>query len=234
MPWSGQIFFGDVHAVYKGRTDENDSHAHAAYQLVLSPEKAVVVIDASGNEYTGKALLIPPMVNHAVLMNQEVCLVYMDPHAPFAVDLTSSMVGEGICQLKDTQIPFDQIAEPEDIVSALHAYRGSKKLDQRLSGVVQILTEQPGKFSIAEVAKSCGLSESRLRVLTREQLGVPLATWLVWRKLERSMRALVDGMTLVDASNAGGFADQAHFTREMRRMFGITPGNALTIDTDPR
>ena len=52
MPWPGEIFFGDAHAVYKGRSDENDLHAHAAYQLVLSPKTASVV-DEMGNEYQG-------------------------------------------------------------------------------------------------------------------------------------------------------------------------------------
>ncbi len=72
-------------------------------------------------------------------------------------------------------------------------------------------------------ARHVGISASRLRTLAREQLGVSLSTWMLWRKLERAARAVLDGEPLARAAALGGFSDQAHFTRTMRRMFGVTP-----------
>jgi AraC-like DNA-binding protein len=37
------------------------------------------------------------------------------------------------------------------------------------------------------------------------------------------------GASLAEAAYAGGFADQAHYTRAMRKMFGITPKSASLI-----
>lgn len=150
------------------------------------------------------------------------------------MDVGGSIVRAGVSALKDSSHFFAGMTEPEEIVSALQAYQGSKKLDRRLNSALKLLAEAPGEYRLPKIAQLCGLSESRLRTIAHDQLGVSLATWAVWRKLERSVRALVDGMTLVDASNAGGFADQAHFTREMRRLFGITPSSALTLKMKPQ
>jgi AraC-like DNA-binding protein len=53
-----------------------------------------------------------------------------------------------------------------------------------------------------------------------------LSQWLLWRKLEQAALAISTGASLAEAAHAGGFADQPHFSRTMRRMFGLTPGAA--------
>lgn len=124
---------------------------------------------------------------------------------------------------------LDRRAEPAAWLGALQAaFPGaSPVLDLRIDDVLRRLAAQP-QLSISEAARACAVSKSRLRELARQQLGVPLSTWLVWRKLERSAREMARGANLADAATAGGFADQAHFARTMRRMFGITPGMART------
>lgn len=102
----------------------------------------------------------------------------------------------------------------------------SRELDPRVSAALAWLSENPGAGAIAETARRVGLSESHLRALARSQLGLPLSTWLVWRKLERAAREFAQGAGLAEAAVAAGFADQAHCARTMRRMFGVTPGMA--------
>lgn len=82
---------------------------------------------------------------------------------------------------------------------------------------------------MAEAAREVGLSASRLRSLAREALGAPLSRWMLWRKLERSLRAVAGGARLVDAAAEGAFSDQAHLARTMRRMFGVTPREASRV-----
>nr|WP_225953685.1 helix-turn-helix domain-containing protein [Kibdelosporangium phytohabitans] len=79
------------------------------------------------------------------------------------------------------------------------------------------------------VAAAVGLSPQRLRALARQQLGMPLTRWRVWARLRRAAEALRDGQSLVDAAVTAGFADQAHLTRQMREMMGITPAAVLPI-----
>jgi AraC-like DNA-binding protein len=45
--------------------------------------------------------------------------------------------------------------------------------------------------------------------------------------LARALQAAARGLSLTDAAHEAGFADAAHFTRTMRRHFGVTPGSML-------
>jgi AraC-like DNA-binding protein len=102
-------------------------------------------------------------------------------------------------------------------------------LDHRLERALDTLRHDPGDLgAMARAAASVDLSEPRLRSLAYQQLGVPLSQWMIWRKLERSAIAISNGAALADAAMEGGFADQAHLARTMRRMFGITAGQAVT------
>ena len=82
---------------------------------------------------------------------------------------------------------------------------------------------------LPSLAATVGLSPQRLRALARQQLGMPLARWRVWSRLRRAAEALQGGQSLADAAITAGFADQAHLTRQMREMMGLTPAALLPI-----
>ncbi len=136
---------------------------------------------------------------------------------------------DDIAKLPREVLPFPSEADPISILSALREYATSPStdLDRRLVSALADLAADPGILSISEVAKRYDISDGRLRTLAREQFGVPISTWLIWRKLERSARELAAGATPADAAQAGGFSDQAHLSRTMRRMFGVTPKTAM-------
>jgi AraC-like DNA-binding protein len=76
---------------------------------------------------------------------------------------------------------------------------------------------------LPSLAADIGLSPQRLRALARQQLGMPLARWRVWTRLRRAAESLQSGRSLADAAIAAGFADQAHATRELKKVTGLTP-----------
>jgi len=78
-----------------------------------------------------------------------------------------------------------------------------------------------------ELSARVGLSPQRLRAVARETLGMPLARWRVWARLRRAAEAIVAGRPLADAAVTAGFADQAHLSRWMREMMGLTPTEVL-------
>ena len=104
-------------------------------------------------------------------------------------------------------------------------------MDPRLLAVLEDLNQNLDNPSILNAAKRCGLSRSRIRTLAREQIGIPLSTWVMWRKLVKANKSLSLGANLSDAALAGHFADQAHFNRTMKRMFGVTPTQASRVYT---
>lgn len=227
--WLGDFAFGDAWAAYRGSASDNSVHAHAALQLAIGCDGAVSAALEGGQIVTNRALLIRPAVAHAISAAGEVALIYIEPQAPIAFALLDR-VG-----IDDVEILPRDIWESIDLVQPPGLWlaliqnalpQPSRQLDARLSEVLRQLETSSARNAISLVAQRNGLSESHLRELARNQLGFPLSTWLIWRKLERGARELAAGATIVDAALAAGFADQAHYARSMRRMFGITPGTA--------
>jgi AraC-like DNA-binding protein len=66
--------------------------------------------------------------------------------------------------------------------------------------------------------------------LATQQLGVPLSKWVLWQAIRISAQSALS-MSLAEAALAGGFADQAHFTRSARKLFGLTPTELLRAAT---
>ncbi|MBV1886970.1 MAG: helix-turn-helix transcriptional regulator [Parvibaculaceae bacterium] len=225
MAWSGDFHFGGTFATYFGPSDDNDLHQHAAYQVVVSATGDARVLDHHGEMRCGRAFVIKPLVLHAVRSLEPLLLIYLDPQSRLAHDLQVDVGSADISPLSDDVLPFAPELNVDKVVDALGAVSKGpvEHIDPRLSDALEMLGKEPGSISVGGTAAHCGLSDSRLRALARQQLGVPLSTWLIWRKLERAANELALGGGLADAALAGGFSDQAHFTREMRRMFGVTP-----------
>jgi AraC-like DNA-binding protein len=228
MSWDGGFVFGPAWAAYRGPSADNSLHAHAALQLAFGLDAPIRLRLEAGETCEGAGFLIRPGAPHAISSKASVGLIYLEPQAPLAFSLLDLMGTDAVepAAAAVLQALCPQ-GTPEAWLDALQtAYpSAARALDPRVGEVLQRLEQAP-TLSISEAARGCGVSESRLRELAREQLGLPLSTWLVWRKLERAAREIAAGASLAEAALAGGFADQAHCARTMRRMFGVTPGMA--------
>lgn len=236
MPWSGTITFGDMWAAYHGPIDENVLHAHAAAQLIradVEGDGAAIVTDQDGQEYRGRYVMIRPLVRHSLHADGLLTIIYAEAQSQLAFDLLALAGPEPISMLP--AVPSEVCASPaldifgsqDALLASLERYnfdQGSL-LDPRLTTALDALMAHPGEVAIADVVAHSGVSASRMRTLAREQLGMPISTWLIWHKMHLACIAVSRGASLADAAAEGGFSDQSHFTRAMRRMLGITPGD---------
>lgn len=232
MEWSGEFCFGDVLAAYVGFAAHNAPHQHAAHQVVVADTPFVVEL-SGGARVTGTTVAIRPATQHALLARGVVRLLYVEPTSPLAKQLAQHLGSQDAASVPSELVRLPTTGGAREWVTQLQAEFGSNPdgLDPRLLGVLTRLGEDPNSPSIESSARHAGISASRLRTLAREQLGVSLSTWMLWRKLERAARAVLDGEPLARAAAQGGFSDQAHFTRTMRRMFGVTP-RAATLHVE--
>ncbi len=210
---------GEGYAVYRGPTTAGTLHRHAAFQIVIGMPDAVGVVDAAGITHRATAIVVPPMQRHCLLATADVLTYFVEPHCAFA-DRLREHYGNGI-----TAAPELRALSEDDVRPA--GSRGSDELDPRLVFALNALAD--GDISLPSVAAEVGLSPQRLRALARQQLGMPLARWRVWTRLRRAAQALQRGQSLADSATAAGFADQAHLTRQMREMMGLTPAALLPI-----
>lgn len=220
MDGTGPYFtIGDGYALYQGAVSEGAVHLHAAFQVAVGVHGEAVMNDASGTAYRDVTLIVPPMVVHRLLPARALRTFFVEPHCAFA-DQLRLLCGSGI-----TLTPAMSGLREQDVRAA--CVRLSSELDGRLLDAMGALMD--GQISMLAVAARVGLSPQRLRALARKELGMPLARWRIWRRLARSAEALRMGRSLSGAALAGGFADQAHFTREMRRMMGLAPSEVVRL-----
>jgi AraC-like DNA-binding protein len=86
------------------------------------------------------------------------------------------------------------------------------------------LQEPPGRLTIEALADELGASRRYLELGFRRQIGLPPKTVARIARFQRAAYALSrPSATLAAAVASGGFADQPHFTREVRAMSGVTP-----------
>ncbi|MCU7724720.1 helix-turn-helix transcriptional regulator [Actinoplanes sp. KI2] len=201
------------YAAYHGPIPAGAAHRHAAFQIVTAPEGEVTILDAAGVPHRAAALLVTPMTRHRLLAVPEAETFFVDPQSALADRLRAvSSPRAGIAVLHDLR--------PDDIHR--QAALASAVLDPRLVAAMAL-----PHLAMPEVAARVGLSPQRLRALARAELGLPLARWRIWARLQRAAEAMRDGRPLAEAAVTAGFADQSHLTRWMREMMGLTPAEVL-------
>jgi PAS domain S-box-containing protein len=80
-------------------------------------------------------------------------------------------------------------------------------------------------LKVADLAASAGMTSTQLERSMRRTLGLSPKQLLIRTRLEEAMRQLDEtDHTVVSIAGACGFYDQSSFTRQFRRVVGLTPG----------
>jgi AraC-like DNA-binding protein len=206
-------------AVYRGATTTGHVHRHAGFQIAIGMRGEVAIVDASGTQHRAAAVVVAPMEPHCLQATPDVLTYFVEPHCVFA-DRLRERHGTGI-----SAAPEPRDLREDDVRPA--AVGPPSQLDPRLVQTLNAMSDLHA--SLPSLAADVGLSPQRLRALARDQLGMPLARWRVWTRLRRAAEALQAGQSLADAASTAGFADQAHLTRQMREMMGLTPAVVLPL-----
>lgn len=231
MRWQGEFAFGEAWLAFRGASADNRRHAHAALQLVAA-RAPITVVDDSGREHVGPGWAIRAGASHVLQPAPALTLVLADPQSRLAAQLQQALVRAPIAPLPPDLLALLTADGPlRDLPARVEQQLPGPRhpLDPRLAAALRLAT-QPGTggeaAAVAAMAAHCGLSPSRLRALSQAQFGLPFAKLLLWSKVRRACVALAHGAGLAEAAQDAGFADQAHLTRTMARVIGLTPGEA--------
>lgn len=209
---SGELTIARGWVHYEGSIDNSEAHSHAAFQLTIGLDGDLAIHDGV-TWRRAQAFVVAPMVHHRFAAMRHVRIFYIEPHTATAAQWRARY-GEGIADALELRT-----LRAADLLEADR----ERIIDERLQKVMALLSAPHHPGHLNALANSVGLSPQRLRTLAQRQLGMPLTRWRVWERLKRAVETLRTGVSLADAAQAGGFADQAHFTRDMKAMFGITP-----------
>lgn len=78
--------------------------------------------------------------------------------------------------------------------------------------------------TLAELSSLTGLSPYRVSRLFRGVVGVPLASYLALVRVRRARSLIAAGMSLAAVAHEVGYSDQSHFSRQFKRIVGMSPG----------
>lgn len=201
--WLGDFAIGPHSARYRGRVGDNAFHAHFAIQIVQGVDVPVVVETPEG-VVTGSIVTIGSLVPHRLHRQDDAILHWIEPSSAQGIALTARQTA------------------PIMIGTAPPSRQTAPAMDEAVRHAIGQVAA--GSRSLARIARDLGMSPHRLRRAARAALGGSLRRWTLWLKLRRAVHAIAEGAPLAEAATAGGFADQAHLSRTMRAMFGITPG----------
>jgi AraC family transcriptional regulator len=217
-------------------------HSHYAIQLVIGmPNGLRVQFGRRGDWQSCAAALVPSRATHSIDVND--CdmsvVLFVEPETPEGKALAARLQGELELLDADTVAVAAKRLETAwrvernyeavkatcmQLVQELSRTAPREPSDARVLAAVEYMRQRVDQpVSLSEVAKAANLSPERFRHLFVEETGMPLRTYVLWRRLLHVWTLLMAGETLSTAAHAAGFADSAHLSRTARTMFGLPP-----------
>lgn len=84
--------------------------------------------------------------------------------------------------------------------------------------------------NLEELAAKVGVGSDRVSRAFQEAVGLPMRSYLLWRKTHRIAELLREGLSLTEIAHAAGFTDSAHMCHMFQDVFGAPPSHFLRND----
>ncbi|AKJ00989.1 AraC-like DNA-binding protein [Archangium gephyra] len=225
----------EAFAVRASTATESTLHAQHGAALLVGLDGEVTVTEPGRASVRGRVVVVPPHLPHAVASPGPTLGLLYDPE--LAAHVASYSRGRG------GAFPLEgRLAER--LGAALTAHRASLSRPDVLAGLAReyadwLSQESPRAEPDARIARvlealrtpeadwrlaaaRTRLSLAHLRALFVRDVGVPIRTFQLWRRLLVAVAAS-SRLDATSAAHLAGFADLAHFSRTCRRMLGYSP-----------
>ena len=159
-----------------------------------------------------------------LLLGQDVSTV-TDRHVELSDVLGSQVVTDVRAAMTDPQDPGCRREAADSLEAVIRAHLPLDDEGRLVNDLVDHIEHDPSVRQVSQVCDRFGLSERAPQRLARRRLGLT-PKWLIQRRRlhEASERLRAGPGDLAAIAHDLGYADQAHFTRDFRRVTGITPG----------
>lgn len=212
-------------------------HKHWAMQLFLSLEKNLE-ISVEGKKFSCRCIAINRNTLHSFSTGGSLYFtMIIEPTSSVANQLDERMEGkkhhifdnqdiEPTQRLLFSLIDSGGMGEYREFMIQLYKFlrlkEQSKKYDDRIRDLLyEIERCNCNTHSIASFADKVALSSSRLSHLFKEQVGMPLKSYIQFHQMQRAFLALLNGKNITEAAMMAGFDTPSHFATVTKKMMGM-------------
>jgi len=225
-----------------GPGGKSDPHVHHAIHLIVVRGAPLYVRTGSGETLgPARGVLTTADVPHGIdARGDDMVIMFVDPESEAGARLRAA-ASSPITLLDEAQAEalWDLVGPYPCTVEAIQRWapraideisKGEcepRSMHPRVRVVLEHLRTLPvsGDTSIEALAEIAKLSTSRFMHVFTESVGVPLRTFILWRKVQRAVSGIAGSRSLAAVAHDAGFSDAAHMSRTFRRMFGVTPSD---------
>jgi AraC family transcriptional regulator len=222
-------------------------HAHQALQITVSIDRPFdLEIEEEGvvafKQDIDSVCIAPQQTHRIIGHNVELAYLYVDtspvafakwraaggaPRAPDAAILSE------LRRLAQMPVADKNAAHALAQRWREHALPGLASIrpeDPRIAQAVEIIDAHPVEsLNYARLAQKVHLSPSRFASLFREQTGLPVRNYVLWRRLVFVFECLERGNSITEAAHNAGFSDCAHLSRSFHKICGTMPSNITML-----
>lgn len=238
--WAGDITIGLGWVYYDGPVGHTEFHQHYAAQICF-PVASPLQIETRGQILNAEdVLVIGSNISHRLSApSQTAKILYIDPSlvregyeklgAGGVGSLSLSSAQERALEQALAAGPASRTTEfsfelTQLIWPANSDHAALPSIDPRIvRSLEDIDAADDLNITLDRAARAAGLSTGRFRHLFSAQIGMPLKSYLLWRKLQLAIQSLAKDSSLTRAAHIAGFADSAHLSRTFKRTFGLSP-----------
>lgn len=219
-----------------------ESHSRCVLQIFLSFDEPLQ-ITVGDRPVCGKCIIVDKDVPHSIRSGGTKRLFgLVEPISSFASDLSRKIGGDYlICDTKKIGEIQQQAAklllvkDQQQYVTFIQIFssylgieREEKILDGRISELLNLLqTCDCYDHTIDSFAEKVALSPSRLSHLFREQIGVPLKSYILFHQLEKAFTAILSGKNITEAAMLAGFDSPSHFAATVKKWMGMSVSSSV-------
>jgi AraC-like DNA-binding protein len=223
-----EIFLWKGSFLFKGNEFCGQYHRHIPIQIIASFNERVAVSAAGGLEVAANALAIAGNVEHVCRNHGASISLFVDPETEDGKAVKRILSGDRVATfpierlegLRDEFESFRKAEEPE-FSRAEGIARPVSTGDSRIGSLLDLIPSIPDKKApVGALAARVGISETRLMHLFKDEMGIPIRRYLLWKRLLDAIFLIKRGQALTMAAVEAGFADYAHFSRTFKGMFG--------------